>query len=1203
MPLFKFLVYCLFVYSLLGLPVNAQQLENAEDTDTVTQESIEKRQQIVTTAQMTLEKESQAVSAEEEGFEKKIADLENIDPITNTMLEEAVQKRQTANQKLEAIRLKRKTIQANLDKQTARLSERETALAAEKQSEEKNEEKISALENEVALYKQAIELEKAYLKILNTESEWALKQNLLTIEWHSQLQIFQQTRQLKKREQTIADAQATLAQKEATLQAEENELPNKVAALEISELTTVEQLKKQVDKTTLEKHSLEAAIKNLDLERQSVESNLDNQAKQIKEDEDKLQNLRKMPPVDTEKMPLHDKRLVMFEKNLALQKKALELEQQQLNLLKQRIEYAHKRLSFLSKWYEKLLPVYLVHQKQALKKQIQEEQRRYRERAAALRQKLALIPVVEENTAKRYLVSVQIQEANELDQRAMRQLKIGDFEERLELWQNLAEEQQKIQAVFQNHVDSLKKAIDEINALLSDIQGLQTLLQGKIAVLTDQDKLVNERKSILSDQALEQNTQVQALLAKLKTTLQQEYDNLSRLQDEGQTLLPVLERVYKENVSRALLRERTLPSDFAQWWTVIKEIATLPLFILQQLHHTSRGFIQAFQQTSLSAWFFIAFSLLIWFILVIGINRWATKILNSSTRNRLIEHLILFFRLWRENTLSITVTGAFLLVLWFIEPNHLSTVVTLTLFLTWLGSKLLINLSRFLLSAPEFESQNTKPLYRQLRWTIIVLAILTVITVFSHVKASGEAGLSLATQDLIDTLFMVLLSLTIPALMQARQLILAVMQNRTEDHLILVIKLVTSLLMAMILTVSVLGVIGYITLGWTVAKYLSVFLLVLTGWLLVHGLLNDLITLWKKYVSQNSAYESLWLEDIIPLVHKLLGFALFVLAGITFFWLTGWLSDVVVRDNIRQFFEFSLVTLGDGNQITVGGVLVSIFIIWAVFWLGGWSRGVSYRWVYIKITDVGLRNSLSVFTQYGVIIIGLLIALKVIGIDPTALTVFAGAIGIGVGFGLQNIVNNFVSGILLLIGRSFRVNDRIKIGSDEEMTVVEINWLDTRFLTTSGIDVTIPNSTILGSKVQNYSSVKGNIWFWPSIYVDPRHSPRYVNKILSEAMSSVDGVVEVWPILGGVNDWAAEYWACFSVKTYNDRWDVMENVWIEILEGLHEAGIELAIRRQEIYTFDGNKERKLPTGKVPPGFNPKEGKVSQNLDLDPSVDL
>jgi len=95
-------------------------------------------------------------------------------------------------------------------------------------------------------------------------------------------------------------------------------------------------------------------------------------------------------------------------------------------------------------------------------------------------------------------------------------------------------------------------------------------------------------------------------------------------------------------------------------------------------------------------------------------------------------------------------------------------------------------LSRFLLSAPEFESQNTKTLYRQLRWTIIVLGILTVITVFSHVKAEGEVGLSLATRDLIDTLFMVLLSLTIPALMQARKLILTVMRNRTEGHLILV---------------------------------------------------------------------------------------------------------------------------------------------------------------------------------------------------------------------------------------------------------------------------------------------------------------------------------------------------------------------------------------------------------------------------------
>jgi len=1197
MSLFKFLVYCLFIYSLVGLPVNAEAVANPEstDADTVTQQWIEDRQELITTA--PLPELIKAVSAEEQGIQKKIADLEKIDPITNTMLEEAVQKRQTVNQKLEKLRLERQRVQTNLDKQTARLTELQTTLDEEKQTDAQDEQKIAAMEKEVALYKQAVELEQQYLKVLNTQSELTLKQNLLAIEWHSQLQTVQKNRQLQKREQTIADAQATLARKQAALQAEQNELPNKVAALETAELTRLDSLKKQVEKTTLERQSLEAVNKNLDLERQSIESNLDNQLKQITEDEDKREVLRKTPPFEAENMPLHDKRIVVFENNIALQKKALELEQEQLNLVKQRIEYTQKRLSFLTEWYDKLLPVYLVHQKQALKKQIQEEQRRYRDRAATLRQKLELIAVVEENVAERYLVSVQIQEANEMDQSGLRQLKIKHFEEQLQLWLNLLEEQQKITAVFQSHLDNLKTAINELNALLLDSKGLQALLQSKIAVLADQQQLVNERKNILSGQALEQNTQVQKLLSKLKTTLQQEYDKLSRLQDEGHALLTGLENVYKENVSRALLRERNLPSGFAEWWTVVKEIATMPLFILQQLHHTWRGFTQAFQQTNLSRWFLTALILLIWFGIVMAVSAWATRIFNSSSRSRLIEHLIVFFHLWRENTLGIAVTGVFLLVLWLIQPNHLSTVVTLTLFLTWLGSKLLINLSRFLLSAPEFESQNTKTLYRQLRWTIIVLGILTVITVFSHVKAEGEVGLSLATRDLIDTLFMVLLSLTIPALMQARKLILTVMRNRTEGHLILVINLVTSLFMGMILTVSLLGMIGYISLGWTVAKYLSVFLLVLTGWMIARGLLNDLITLWKKFVSEHSAYESLWLEDIIPLVHKLLGFALFVLAGITFFWLTGWLSDVAVRDNIRQVLEFSLFSFGEGNKITLSGLILSILIIWSVFWLGGWSRGVTYRWVYIKITDVGLRNSLSVFTQYGVIIVGLLIALKAIGIDPTALTVFAGAIGIGVGFGLQNIVNNFVSGLLLLIGRSFRIGDRIKIGSDEELSVVGINWLDTRFLTTSGIDVTIPNSTILGSKVQNYSSVKGNIWFWPTIYVDPRHSPRLVNKILTEAMSSVKGVVDVWPLLGGVNEWAAEYWACFSIKTYPERWEVMENVWIEILSRLHEAGIELAIRRQEIYTFDGNKERKFPVGKVPSGFTPKEGKVSRNLDL------
>jgi potassium efflux system protein len=75
-----------------------------------------------------------------------------------------------------------------------------------------------------------------------------------------------------------------------------------------------------------------------------------------------------------------------------------------------------------------------------------------------------------------------------------------------------------------------------------------------------------------------------------------------------------------------------------------------------------------------------------------------------------------------------------------------------------------------------------------------------------------------------------------------------------------------------------------------------------------------------------------------------------------------------------------------------------------------------------------VRHSLSVFAQYTVVLIGLLLILRVVGIDLTTLAVFAGAVGVGIGLGMQSLANNFVSGLLLLVERPLRSGDIVRIG-------------------------------------------------------------------------------------------------------------------------------------------------------------------------------
>ncbi len=101
-----------------------------------------------------------------------------------------------------------------------------------------------------------------------------------------------------------------------------------------------------------------------------------------------------------------------------------------------------------------------------------------------------------------------------------------------------------------------------------------------------------------------------------------------------------------------------------------------------------------------------------------------------------------------------------------------------------------------------------------------------------------------------------------------------------------------------------------------------------------------------------------------------------------------------------------------------------------VFWFGAWSRRVAYTVIFGKLKDIGIRQSLSVFAQYVVIVIGVLLTLTAIGFDVTTLTVFAASLGVGIGFGLQNVVNNFISGLLLLVERPLRIGDIVTVGTN-----------------------------------------------------------------------------------------------------------------------------------------------------------------------------
>ncbi|MFQ5543698.1 MAG: mechanosensitive ion channel family protein [Nitrospiria bacterium] len=116
----------------------------------------------------------------------------------------------------------------------------------------------------------------------------------------------------------------------------------------------------------------------------------------------------------------------------------------------------------------------------------------------------------------------------------------------------------------------------------------------------------------------------------------------------------------------------------------------------------------------------------------------------------------------------------------------------------------------------------------------------------------------------------------------------------------------------------------------------------------------------------------------------------------------------------------------------------------------------------------GTRYSLSRIIQYSTLLIGVIIAFQIIGIDLSGLFVFFGFLSVGIGFGLQNITSNFISGLILLLEQHIKVGDRVTVG-ETEGDVTEINIRSTTVRSLNNIAIIVPNSEFISKTVVNWS--------------------------------------------------------------------------------------------------------------------------------------
>ena len=205
----------------------------------------------------------------------------------------------------------------------------------------------------------------------------------------------------------------------------------------------------------------------------------------------------------------------------------------------------------------------------------------------------------------------------------------------------------------------------------------------------------------------------------------------------------------------------------------------------------------------------------------------------------------------------------------------------------------------------------------------------------------------------------------------------------------------------------------------------------------------------------------------------------------------------LLLNQIRSYFDISLLRIG-GNNLTLSGILYFTILVALLIYASGRVRAWIANTLLVRgHVEDGVRQSVATIVRYVLVIGGLLVILQTAGIDLTTLNVFAGTVGIGVGFGLQNIANNFISGLIILFERPVKIGDRIEVGSVNGK-VVDIASRSTTVLTNDNVAIIIPNSKFIVENVVNWSHNDPKMRFKIPVSVAYGSDVRLVEKALLE---------------------------------------------------------------------------------------------------------
>jgi len=304
--------------------------------------------------------------------------------------------------------------------------------------------------------------------------------------------------------------------------------------------------------------------------------------------------------------------------------------------------------------------------------------------------------------------------------------------------------------------------------------------------------------------------------------------------------------------------------------------------------------------------------------------------------------------------------------------------------------------------------------------------------------------------------------------------------------------------------------------------------------------------------------------EILSGVRKILYFVLILV------WIYLVLRGYTIQDEVMEwisgFLTFSL-SMGSLN-ISVGNVLAFIITVLLSVWISRFVRFILEEEVFERTSMAkGVPGTITLLARYGIISLGFLLAIAAAGINLSNITIIIGALGVGIGFGLQDIFNNLISGLILAFERPIQVGDVIQVGELRGI-VMGIGFRSSTVKAYDGSEVIVPNGQLISNQIQNFTLSDRKRRMAVNIGVAYGTDPVKMLELLSEVAADHEDVLKdpnPRPRFIKFGDSSLDFQLLYWIIEFEDNFKIETEMNVAVDKKLKEAGIQIPFPQRDIH--------------------------------------